>query len=309
MTQKIKRHWKAALATGAATVLLFASLLGAQARDKSRNPGDLYKILDLTDMGTAAATDEFVTVQAASATTAKKISLAEIRSFAAAAANATDIDAGASGTAGSVDIFPATASKGKIALTAADSAGDTTTTLVNASQAAARTYTIPDAGANANFALNLANEAQVKTAGVSFTEDGSGTSYTATVEIPAGAIVHDICFTSTVLWDGTSASLIVGDDDDPNGWFTATDLKATALLVGEVLCAADDGAWGGVNGAYLTTAGRRGRVTAGVDSGWYYGAASEVIFLVTPGAADGSAGRSFGWVNYSVPTFVASTNV
>jgi len=145
--------------------------------------------------------------------------------------------------------------------------------------------------------------------GVSFVEDGSGTSYTATVEIPAGALVHDIGFTTVVLWDGTSASLIIGDDDDPNGWFTATDLKATNLLVGEVLSAADDGTWGGLDGAYLTTAGRRGRVTAGVDSGWYYGAASEVIFLVTPGAADGSAGRSFGWVKYSVPNFTASTNV
>lgn len=149
----------------------------------------------------------------------------------------------------------------------------------------------------------------VTTEGVSFVEDGSGTSYTATIEVPAGAVVHDVCFTSTVLWDGTSASLIIGDDDDPNGWFEATDIKATALVVGEVLCAADDGAWGAEDGAYLTTAGRRGRVTAGVDSGWYYGAASEVIFLVTPGAADGSAGRSFGWVTYSVPTFVASTNV
>lgn len=146
------------------------------------------------------------------------------------------------------------------------------------------------------------------TDGVSFTEDGSGTSYTGTVEIPAGAVVHDVCFTTTVLWDGTSASLTVGDDDAASGWFTATDLKATDLVVGEVLCAADDGTWGGNNGAYLTAAGRRGRVTAGVDSGWYYGAASEVIFLVTPGAADGSAGRSFGWVTYSVPTFTASTN-
>lgn len=155
-------------------------------------------------------------------------------------------------------------------------------------------------GANASYA--------VLTAGVSFTEDGSGTSYTATVEIPAGTLVHDIGFTTTVLWDGTSASLDIGDDDDPNGWFAGVNLKATDLLVGEVLSAADDGAWGGKNGAYLTIAGRRGRVTAGVDSGWYYGAASEVIFLVTPGAADGSAGRSFGWVTYSIPVFLASTN-
>ncbi|MBT8460991.1 MAG: hypothetical protein KJO44_00605, partial [Gemmatimonadetes bacterium] len=42
--------------------------------------------------------------------------------------------------------------------------------------------------------------------GVSFTEDGSGTSYIGTVEIPAGAWLTDIKVTSTVLWDGTSAS-------------------------------------------------------------------------------------------------------
>jgi hypothetical protein len=67
--------------------------------------------------------------------------------------NSVNIDAGSSGAAGTVDIFPTTALKGKIALTAADSAGDTTTTIVNASQAAARTYTIPDAGASASFLM------------------------------------------------------------------------------------------------------------------------------------------------------------
>lgn len=66
----------------------------------------------------------------------------------------TNLDAGASATAGTVDIFPTTAAKGKVALTAADSAGDTTTTIVNASQAGARTYTIPDGGASANFVLD-----------------------------------------------------------------------------------------------------------------------------------------------------------
>jgi hypothetical protein len=65
----------------------------------------------------------------------------------------TNVDAGASGLAGSVDVFPATASKGKLALVAADSAGNTTTTLTNASQAAARTYTVPDAGASASFVM------------------------------------------------------------------------------------------------------------------------------------------------------------
>lgn len=68
--------------------------------------------------------------------------------------DAVNFDAGASGTAGTVDVFPTTAAKGKLALTAADSAGDTTTTIVNASQSGARTYTIPDAGGAASFLLS-----------------------------------------------------------------------------------------------------------------------------------------------------------
>lgn len=67
----------------------------------------------------------------------------------------TDIDAGASGTAGTVDIFPATAARGRIRLSAANSTGDTITTITNASQAAARTYTIPDGGqTTGQFILN-----------------------------------------------------------------------------------------------------------------------------------------------------------
>lgn len=147
------------------------------------------------------------------------------------------------------------------------------------------------------------------TDGISFTEDGSGTSYTGTVEIPAGAFLNNIQFVTTVLWDGTSASLDIGDDDDANGWFAGVNVKATDLAVGEVLDITNAENWGGKQGVYLVAAsGRKGRVTAGVDSGVYYGAASEVIFLVTPGAADGSAGRSFGLVTYSVPTLTASTN-
>lgn len=42
---------------------------------------------------------------------------------------------------------------GQLEIKAADSAGNTVTTITNASQAAARTYTIPDAGASASFAM------------------------------------------------------------------------------------------------------------------------------------------------------------
>jgi hypothetical protein len=153
-------------------------------------------------------------------------------------------------------------------------------------------------------------QASVVCEGVLFTEDGSATSYTGTVEIPAGAVLQNIQIVTTVLWDGTSASLDVGDDDDPNGWFDTINVKATDLLVGEVLDITQAENWGGSQGAYLVAAtGRKGRTTAGVDSGVFYGAASEVVGVITPGAADGSAGRTYMFVTYAVPTVVDSTNV
>lgn len=67
---------------------------------------------------------------------------------------AINYDAGASGIAGTVDIFPSTASKGKNAFTATDNAGNTTNTITNAAQAGARTFTIPDPGASAKFDMS-----------------------------------------------------------------------------------------------------------------------------------------------------------
>jgi len=68
----------------------------------------------------------------------------------------SNLDLGSSGVVGSLDLFPATGSMGKLAILAANSAGDTTTTLTNASQAGARTYTIPDAGASGYFVMSQA---------------------------------------------------------------------------------------------------------------------------------------------------------
>lgn len=145
--------------------------------------------------------------------------------------------------------------------------------------------------------------APIQSQGVSFTEDGSGTSYTGTIAIPANTLVLDIQFRSTVLWDGTNASLVIGDDDDANGYLTATDLKATDMLVGEVFqMGGQTESWLGNNGVYLVAA-------TGLKSATYYAAANNIIAVVTPGAADGSAGRSFMHVFYASPTLAASTNV
>ena len=60
---------------------------------------------------------------------------------------------GKSGNAGSLDIFPATASKGRMRLTCTDQTGDTIAELKMAALSQARTITIPDPGADAEFML------------------------------------------------------------------------------------------------------------------------------------------------------------
>ena len=65
-----------------------------------------------------------------------------------------NLDAGASGTAGTVDVFPTTASKGKLTISATDNTGNTATTVTNAAMGQASTITIPDPGGSAGtFAL------------------------------------------------------------------------------------------------------------------------------------------------------------
>jgi hypothetical protein len=60
--------------------------------------------------------------------------------------NATNIDAGASGTAGTVDVFPTTASKGKLTLTCQDQDGDTGVTVTANAMGQATAIDISDPG-------------------------------------------------------------------------------------------------------------------------------------------------------------------
>ena len=82
------------------------------------------------------------------------------------AVNGGDIDAGKSGTAGSVDVFAATAAKGKLAITCTDQTGDTTVSLVAGAMAGATTITLRDPGAAATIVT---------------TTDTTGTAITSTV--------------------------------------------------------------------------------------------------------------------------------
>lgn len=128
---------------------------------------------------------------------------------------------------------------------------------------------------------------------VYYTQYAGGTVYTGSVAIPAGATVLDIQFKLPALWGGATAVGKIGDSADDDGYFTAIDCKATDLLVGEILSTADDGAWGGKNGAYVTTAGRRGITTPTGSSGNYYSAADTITGIITVGTpATATTGRA-----------------
>ena len=66
---------------------------------------------------------------------------------------ANTVNVGKSGTAGTLNVYPATASKGHVAFTASNASGDTTTTINVAAQAGAITYTIPDVTTAASFVM------------------------------------------------------------------------------------------------------------------------------------------------------------
>lgn len=146
---------------------------------------------------------------------------------------------------------------------------------------------------------------QVQT--VAFTEDATSTTHTGSVVLPAGATLHDIRIMSTVLWGGGTAVMDVGDDDDPDGWFTQVNVKATDLLVGEVLDISNAENWGGKQGAYMVAAtGRKGSVAAGV-SGTYYGVTKTITGVITVGTPASTAGRTFMTVIFSVGKATAAT--
>ncbi len=153
--------------------------------------------------------------------------------------------------------------------------------------------------------MDSVSSGSIKILQAAFVEDATTLTHTATFPIPQGALLLDIYFLSTVLWTGGgTVQFTCGDANSATGWFTATNLKATDLLLGERLQASNANNWGGVNGAYLSTAGRFGQQSTTMIGGFALTAAS-VIMVVTESAPSTTAGRSFGYVVYATGTSVA----
>lgn len=129
------------------------------------------------------------------------------------------INAGASATAGDVSIFPTTAAKGKLLFSAADSAGNTTTTITNASQAGARTYTLPDAGASASFVMS--EGAQTVNGVKTFGSVPIGTAETVSLTLPT---ITALAGAAKIIFVAPYAGTITNGRAAIDGAITASDI-------------------------------------------------------------------------------------
>lgn len=123
---------------------------------------------------------------------------------------------------------------------------------------------------------------------MTFTEVGAGV-YTQSVTVPAGSWLVDIQVIAVALWDAaSSASLQVGDAVDPDGYFTAVDLKATDLTADQGVSFALQG---GVGGAYMVST----HTTNVFDS------TDRVVTASVTSVGAGTAGRTRVLVIYATP--------
>jgi hypothetical protein len=130
------------------------------------------------------------------------------------------LSVGEDGSGGNLDIYPATASRGKTRFTVANATGNTTTEINVDVQAAARIYKIPDAGADANFVMSegAATVNGVKTFAGQLIGKGTATNDAASTgyigEIVSSTVTANTNAPTSGQWgDLTSISLTAGDWD------------------------------------------------------------------------------------------------
>ncbi len=121
--------------------------------------------------------------------------------------NRGNIQAGQSGTAGYLATFPATAARGSLRLVGANSVGDTVTQITNASQAAARVYTIPDGGqAASSFLLTDSSGTQTIATGSLSLTLGNITAAAGNISATLGSL-----FAGTTVTAGTGVTATTGN--------------------------------------------------------------------------------------------------
>lgn len=114
------------------------------------------------------------------------------------------VDIGKSGTAGSLDIFPATASKGKLTIACTNQTGDTTVTLNANAMGQATTLNIADPGIAASYLLQ--STAAITVAEANVLDGATAGTQVASKAVVADANVNIGSTKITALYIGTSGS-------------------------------------------------------------------------------------------------------
>jgi len=135
------------------------------------------------------------------------------------------IQSGKDTVAGDLRIYPATTERGYLKILAADAAGDYVTTINRASQAASRTYTIPDAGGAASFVMTAGNQTITGNTTLTGNATVSGTTTLAT------ALTGVLKATSGVVAAATAGT----DYLTPVGGYTGTNVIIDAFFTNTVV--------------------------------------------------------------------------
>ena len=280
----------AVYAAAAGKVAASGSVIEGYAMETTTTTGDIFEVMSShnSDISTAIAGTTAVGFEVDSDSATPKIKLLAV------AAGTGDF---------TTTISPESTLSADNAITVPEADGDTLAAIALAQTLTNKTLTAPVITAPA---VTGAATGVTITKIVPFIENATNTIHTGTVPIPAGAVLLNIQVVNTVLWGAASASLVVGDDDVANGFLTATNCKATDLLVGEVFDISNAENWGGKNGAYLVAAtGRKGNVDTG-NSGIYYAASNNVIGIMTVGTPAATTGRTLMAVTYCLPETIAA---
>jgi len=179
----------------------------------------------------------------------------------------TNLDAGASGTAGTVDVFPTTASKGKLSITATDQTGNTTVTLNASAMGQATAVNIPDPGGATSYLMQ-------STAAKTLTQTDKVYKYYLTVDI--ADISTDTSYyvnggdagTISKIWAVVDGAFITAD------WLITSKIATVAVTTG-VVTVTQSGSAAGTTGNCTPSAANT--ITAG-----------QAIELVSSGAGAGA---------------------
>jgi len=128
----------------------------------------------------------------------------------------------------------------------------------------------------------------------SFTETAVAGTYTATVTIPTNAVVLDVIFKNSVVWNNSGTAVLnVGDADDPDGYITNVDVKTAP--------AADVNGAGGISSKNEDTG-------TGAYKGLIkkYTTGGTITATIVTAGATGTAGRSSLYVIYTMNDKVVS---